>query len=78
MLTTNNSQKGPAVIDLAAYREWMKLPRDVREIYLHNAYCPKCRMTSFARDYVIRKDFFGLVIEGTCKKCGAAIARTLD
>ena len=71
-------RKGEGTTDLEAYKIWKSWPEERRQMYLHNAFCGNCRMTSFAEGYNIRKDRWGLVVEGTCAKCGRKIARTCD
>lgn len=71
-------EKDFGITDVAAYAEWMKLPEDVRKMLLANAFCVNCFVTSFAPGYAIRKDKYGLVIEGYCDKCGHEIARVCD
>lgn len=64
--------------DLAAYREWQSWSEARRQMYLGNAFCSKCRVTSFASGYTIRKARFGLIVEGKCVVCGSRIARCCD
>ena len=64
--------------DFVALKEWGELPEKEKHILLTNAYCSNCGVVSFAPGYNIRKDKWGLVIEGTCTKCGKAIARARD
>ena len=64
--------------DLNAYRIWQSWPEKKRDLYLHNALCPNCRVTSFAEGYNIREDAYGLIVEGVCEKCGHRIARCCD
>lgn len=71
-------RKDEGTTDLDAYREWMDMPEDVRDMFLHNAFCRNCGVASFAKGYNIRRDKFGIVIEGICDKCGEEIARVVD
>ena len=71
-------RKGEGTTELDAYREWMKLPEDARDMFLNNALCINCGVASFAKGYNIRRDKYGIVIEGTCAKCGEKIARVVD
>lgn len=64
--------------NLDAYKEWKCWPTERRNLYLHNAFCGNCRVTSFASGYTIRKDRFGLIVEGKCATCGRPIRRCCD
>ena len=61
--------------DPEALKEWETWPEDKRQLFLNNALCPNCGVSSFASGYNIRKDRFGIVIEGVCDKCGQNIVR---
>jgi hypothetical protein len=71
-------EKNMGTTDLAAYREWQSWPERRRQMYLGNAFCPKCSMTSFAPGFTIRKDRFGLIVEGKCTLCGSRVVRCCD
>ena len=71
-------RKGEGTTDLNAYKEWKGWSEERRELYLHNAFCRNCGVTSFPPGYEIRKDRFGLIVQGVCANCGAKIARTCD
>ena len=71
-------EKGQGTTGLDAYREWKAWPESRRQMYLDSAFCPVCGVASFAPGYVIRKDRFCLIIEGTCRACGSSIARCCD
>ena len=64
--------------DFEVCKEWKSWPEERRQLYLHNAFCPNCHVTSFASGYNIRKDRFGVIIEGVCEKCGHKIIRCCD
>ena len=63
------------IFDLNAFLEWKAIPEEIREIYLHNALCSRCGLTYISDGYEIRKEEYGLVIEGHCGKCGERVAR---
>ncbi len=78
-----NGSKPVPVVDLSAYREWQSWPEERRQLYLNNAFCHNCRqsghaVSSFAPGYTIRKDYYGLIIEGKCAVCGHDMARYCD
>lgn len=70
--------KGEGTTDINAYKEWKSWPEERRELYLNNAFCSNCGVASFAPDYSIRKDRYGVLVEGHCSKCGAKICRVCD
>lgn len=71
-------KKNKGTTDIDAYREWKSWPEKRRQLYLGNAFCSKCGLTSFAPDFTIRKDRFGLIVEGKCAVCGSRVARCCD
>lgn len=71
-------EKNSGTTDIDAYREWQSWPEKRRQFFLGNALCSKCSLTSFAPGYTIRKDRFGLIVEGKCAVCGSRIARCCD
>lgn len=71
-------RKGEGTTDLQAYREWTQIPENVRDMYIHNAFCHNCGVASFAKGYNVRKDKYGIVLEGVCDKCSERIVRVID
>ncbi len=67
--------RGEGTTDIEAFRIWKTCPEEVKNIWLHNAYCRNCGVASFKPGYNLRKDKYGIVIEGYCDKCGNRIAR---
>ena len=71
-------------INLEAYREWQSWPEKRWQFFLNNALCSECSragknsLTSFADGYTIRKDFYGLIVEGNCSRCGKRNARCCE
>ena len=63
-------EEGSGTTDIEALREWKDMPEDARDFFLNNAYCVNCGNASFKAGYNLRKDQFGIVIEGVCSKCG--------
>ena len=66
------------IADINATREWQAIPANVQDIVLNNAFCHNCGLASFNPGYIIRKDKYSLIIEGTCSKCGERIVRVVD
>ena len=72
-------EKERGTTDLVAYKEWQSWPEKRKWLYLNNAFCGNCRgAVSFADGYNIRKGEWGIVVEGTCAKCGGMIRRVCD
>lgn len=71
-------QKGDGITDLEAVKLWKSYPERARDLWLHNAFCANCGASSFAPGYILRKDKFGVVIQGKCEKCGGPMARCCD
>ena len=60
-----------------ALAAWDAISDEEKRILLNNAWCRDCHdaNASFAPGYMPRADKFGIMIEGTCAKCGCAVAR---
>ncbi len=71
-------EKGSGCTDLEAVKLWSTYPEDIKILWLNNAFCSQCGNTSFKDGYNLRKDKFGVVIEGHCTKCGEKIMRCCD
>ena len=72
-------EKDAGTTDPEAYKIWKCWPEKRRQLYIHNAFCGNCMgVTSFAENYNIRKDRWGIIVEGTCVKCGCRIRRMCD
>lgn len=71
-------ERNKGLTEIGAFQEWQSWPEQDRQFFLNNALCPNCRLTSFAPDYTVRADSFGLIVEGTCSRCGHRIARCCD
>jgi len=71
-------RKGESTTSIEAARLWKSYSKEVKEMWLNNAFCPNCGVASFKPGYNLRRDKFGVVIEGFCSKCGGRIARRCD
>ena len=71
-------QAKEGIADINAKMEWKVIPADVQNMVLNNAFCHNCGLASFNPGYIIRKDKYSLIIEGTCSKCGERIVRVVD
>ncbi len=70
--------KRRGISEIEAMKIWKDVPQVAKNRYLNNAFCFKCGKASFKRGYNIRKDVYGIVIEGICDKCGGEINRVCD
>ena len=70
--------KGEGSTDLEALRLWKAYPDEAKEMWLTKAFCPNCGVSSFEKGYNLRKDKFGVMIEGHCSKCGGRMTRCCD
>lgn len=70
--------KNEGTTDIEAVRFWKSYSDETKEMWLHNAFCINCGNASFRPGYNLRKDKFGLVIEGFCDKCEERIVRCCD
>ena len=71
-------RKGEGTTDVEAVRLWKSYQDEAKEMWFNNAFCLNCGVASFRPGYNLRKDKFGVVIEGNCSKCGGRIARCCD
>jgi len=65
-------------IDLVAVQKWNKIPKDVQRKLLDNVWCGGCSESCTIVDYTMINEDFGLVLRGSCKKCGGKVARVLE
>lgn len=70
--------KNEGTTDIEAVRLWKSYSDETKEMWLHNAFCINCGNASFRPGYNLRKNKFGLVIEGFCDKCEGRIVRCCD
>ena len=73
----HKSKQSPAVSDLKALKKWAKVPSDMQQLLINNVFCSKCGVTTIVH-YGIHNDRFGLVLKGSCKKCGGIVARFVE
>lgn len=64
--------------EIEAVRLWKSYPAEYKNLWLNNAFCSNCGVTSFKEDYFLQTSEIGVVIKGTCSNCGAKIARVCD
>lgn len=73
----NNSKRPSNITDMKALKKWSKVPVDFQKMLIDNVYCSKCGVTTIV-DFGIQYDRLGLVLKGSCKKCGAPVARFVE
>ena len=61
-------ERNKGLTEIEAFQEWQSWTERDRQFFLNNALCPNCHLTSFAPDYTVRADSFGLIVEGTCSR----------
>ncbi len=66
-----------SVIDMQAVKKWKKVPEQMQRQIVDNAFCTTCFVTTI-ENYTLHDDPQGLVLKGTCKKCGGKVARVVE
>lgn len=69
---------GEGITEFEAFKAWRELPDGEKRILLTTAFCHNCGTATFSPGYAVRRGKWGLVVEGTCAKCGSRIARTRE
>lgn len=77
-MEANEFEKGNGTVDIDAVKLWKNYSEKVKNMWLSNAFCCECGVTSFKKGYNIRMDKFGIMIQGHCSKCGTKIMRVCD
>ena len=77
-MEANEFYKRDGIIDLEAVKLWKTHPETTRDMWLYNAFCANCEVSSFAPGYILHKDKFGVMIQGKCEKCGRLMTRCCD
>ena len=76
-LNFNNNKNHDNIVDFETNKLWLSIPKDARDFYLNNAFCPNClkkdKSGVFKNDYKISLEYGYLVINGTCANCGNPI-----
>ncbi len=73
----HKSKQSPAVSDMKGLKKWTKVPSNIQQLLINNVFCSKCGVTTIV-DYAIHNDRFGVVLKGSCKKCGGNVARLVE
>ncbi len=57
---------------------WVSIPQQVREQILSSVWCTRCARATTAINISGRLEEGDLILTGTCARCGATVARTLE
>jgi hypothetical protein len=74
---TRDAKEVNMIIDLKAAKKWNAIPKNMQEKLINNVFCSSCGVTAIV-DFSIRNDKYGILLEGTCKKCGGPVARLIE
>jgi ribosomal protein S27AE len=66
-----------AVTDFKALQKWAKIPKNIQQLIISNAFCPKCGVTTIV-EYTLNDDKHGILLKGICKKCGNEVRRLVE
>ena len=61
-----------------ANKNWLSIPKDVRNSLLNNVWCGHCSDVTTIASYIIENHEFGMVLKGNCKKCSNKVARVIE
>jgi uncharacterized protein YdhG (YjbR/CyaY superfamily) len=73
----HKSKQSPLISDMKGLKKWAKITPDFQQRLIDNVFCSKCGVTTIV-NYGIHNDRFGLVLKGSCKKCGGSVARFVE
>lgn len=73
----HKSKQSPTVSDMKALKKWSKIPLNMQQLLIDNAYCSKCGVTTIV-NYGIQNDRFGVILNGYCKTCGESVVRMVE
>lgn len=66
-----------SVVDFKAAQKWFKIPKNIQEQLIDNAFCSACGLTTIV-EYTLNNDKFGILLKGKCEKCGKSVARLVE
>lgn len=64
-------------LDIQALQKWQSIPKNLQNQLKGNVFCRNCRNTTINIDS-INSDQFGIILTGTCIKCGGPVARVIE
>ncbi|MGY4690957.1 hypothetical protein [Salibacterium sp. K-3] len=63
--------------DFSAYQKWSRIPKDTQQRLIQNVFCANCGETTMV-DIELKDEEHGVLLEGSCKTCGADVARLVE
>jgi hypothetical protein len=66
------------VVSFSANKKWPSIPAATRKELEGNVWCSHCSDVVQIVDYVVKESPPGIVLQGTCKKCGSKVARFIE
>lgn len=75
MKKTDNSEN---VISFEAMKKWLAIPENNRNELMRNVWCTNCGNVTTIKNFTIKMDKFGIVLEGFCNKCENHVARVIE
>lgn len=66
------------VISFSANKKWLSLPETIRRKLERNVWCGYCLDVVKIENYVVKKSFNGILLEGKCHKCRNEVVRVID
>lgn len=68
-----------SIIDLDAYKKWMLISEEDRNLLLGNGFCVECMISKFGPGYSLSIDDYGnILIDGFCINCGKPMTRLVE
>ncbi|WP_404408272.1 hypothetical protein [Jeotgalibacillus malaysiensis] len=63
---------------MEANRKWLSIPENIRKQLILNVFCSNCLDAVKIKDFVIKPNPAGVVLEGNCAVCGNGVARVVE
>jgi hypothetical protein len=73
-----NMNHNEETISFSANKKWLAIPADMRKQLERNVWCSFCSDVVQIENYVVKESPPGIVLEGSCKKCGKDVARFIE
>jgi hypothetical protein len=61
-----------------AMSQWLKIPEPIRQKLIHNVWCAECSNGTSIENFSVQPDKHGIVLQGSCSKCGHKVARLIE
>lgn len=66
-----------SVSDIGALQKWASLTQNIKRRILDNVFCSSCGVTTIKK-YSLHDETLGILLKGTCNKCGQNVARFIE